>query len=70
MIRLKLASGILALSGGSTSLDFTEALTSSLDGIKGDFAKYAMIAVPIALGIWAAPKVIKIVMRFFSALTH
>lgn len=57
-------------SGASTSLDFTNALTTSLNGISGDFAKYAMIAVPIALSIWAGPKVIKIIMRFFSSLTH
>lgn len=57
-------------SGVSTSLDFSNAITTSLNGISADFAKYALIAVPIALGIWAAPKVIKIVMKFFNALTH
>lgn len=56
--------------GTSTALDFSSALTASLNGISSDFAKYALIAVPIALGIWAAPKVIKIVMKFFNALTR
>lgn len=55
---------------GALSLDFSDVLTTALNGISGDFAKYAMIAVPIAVGIWAAPKVIKIVMKFFNALTH
>lgn len=72
MIKTALASGVMALSGGATpvSLDFSDTITSSLNGISSDFAKYAMIAVPIAIGIWAAPKVIRIVMRFFSSLTH
>ncbi len=64
--------GIPALleSGVTNSLDFSNVFTTSLNGISADFAKYAMIAVPIALGIWAAPKVIKIVMKFFNALTR
>lgn len=72
MIKTALASGVMALSGGITpvSLDFSDTITSSLNGISSDFAKYAMIAVPIAISIWAAPKVIRIVMRFFSSLTH
>lgn len=72
MIKLALANGVMALTGGTTpaSLDFSDTITSSLNGISADFAKYAVIAVPIALGIWAAPRVIRIVMRFFSSLTH
>ncbi|MBD5516092.1 MAG: hypothetical protein HDR06_15985 [Lachnospiraceae bacterium] len=72
MINSALANGVMALTGGATpaSLDFSESITSSLNGISADFAKLALIAVPIALGIWAAPRVVRIVMRFFSALTH
>lgn len=72
MINSALASGVMALEAGTTavSLDFSDTITSSLNGISADFAKYAVIAVPIALGIWAAPRVIRIVMRFFSSLTH
>ncbi len=67
-----LSNVVMALSGGTTpaTLDFSDALTSSLNGISADFAKYAVIAIPIALAIWAGPKVLKIVMRFFSSLTH
>lgn len=72
MMKSALVSGVMALSGGATpvSLDFSDALTTSLNGISSDFAKYALIAIPIALAIWAGPKVLKIVMRFFSSLTH
>ncbi|MBD5524023.1 MAG: hypothetical protein HDR04_06320 [Lachnospiraceae bacterium] len=72
MINSALANGVMALEAGATavSLDFSDALTSSLNGISSDFAKYALVAVPIAIGIWAAPRVIRIVMRFFSSLTH
>ena len=63
--------GIMALeAAASTGLDFSDILTTTLNGISADFVKYVGIAVPIALGIWAGPKVIKIVMRFFSSLTH
>lgn len=72
MINSALANGVMALEAGAAavSLDFSDTITSSLNGISADFAKYAVIAVPIALGIWAAPRVIRIVMRFFSSLTH
>lgn len=56
--------------GVTTSLDFSQVLTTSLNGIHDDFVKYAMIAIPVALTIWAGPKVIKIVMNFFSSLTR
>lgn len=62
--------GIMLAETGTTSLDFSDVFTTALNGISSDFAKYAVIAVPIALGIWAAPKVIKIVMKFFNSLTH
>ncbi len=54
----------------AASLDFTDVLTSALNGISSDYAKYVMIAVPVAIGIWAGPKVIKMIMKFFNALTH
>lgn len=56
--------------GAGASLDFSSALTSALNGIQSDFSKYALIAIPVALAIWAGPKVLKIVMRFFNSLTH
>lgn len=66
--------GIIALSetapAVTTSLDFSEVLTTALTSMQSDYAKYVMIAVPIAVGIWAGPRVIRIVMRFFSSLTH
>lgn len=64
----------MLLEAGSTAvasgIDFTEAFTSSLNFIQSDFAKYALIAIPVALAIWSGPKVLKIVMRFFNSLTH
>lgn len=69
----KIMPGIMALAetaSTTVSLDFSDVLTTALNGISSDFVKYVGIAVPIALGIWAGPKVIKIVMRFFSSLTH
>lgn len=61
---------ILAASEGATTLDFSSAFTTSLNGIQSDFVKYALIAIPVGLAIWAGPQVIKLVMRFFKALTH
>lgn len=55
---------------GATTLDFSEALTNALNGVSAGFGKYVLIAIPIGLGIWAGPKAIKLVMKFFNALTH
>lgn len=54
----------------STALDFSEPLTTALGNVASTFGKYALIAIPIGLGIWAAPKAIRIVMKFFNSLTH
>lgn len=54
----------------STALDFSDALTTSLGNVATTFGKYALIAIPIGLGIWAAPKALKLVMKFFNALSH
>ena len=64
--------GIMALAaeGAAASLDFSDVLTTALNGMQSDYVKYVAIVVPIAISIWAGPKVIKIVMRFFSSLTH
>ena len=59
-----------ALNAEAVSLDFSDALTTALNGIKGDFGKYAAIAIGTGLAIWGAPKAIRLVMKFFSALTH
>lgn len=61
---------LAAAEGAATALDFTDAFTTALTGIQADFVKYALIAIPIGLAIWAGPQVIKIVMRFFKSLTH
>ena len=63
---------MLAETGAETStvLDFSDALTTALGNISGDFAKYALIAIPIGLAIWGAPKAIGMVKKFFSALSR
>lgn len=64
---------IFALTGGEAvadALDFSDALTTSLGGVSTSFGKYAIIAIPIALAIWAAPKAVRIVMKFFNSLTN
>lgn len=63
---------MLAEAGVSTAaaIDFSDALTTSLNSIQGDYAKYALIAIPVGLTIWGAPKAIGLVKRFFSALTR
>lgn len=53
-----------------STIDFTEAFTNALNGISADFGKYALIVVPIGLGIWAAPKVIRLATKFFNSLAH
>lgn len=61
---------LAAVEGASNALDFSDILTTCFQGMQSDFLKYVAIAAPIAVSIWAGPKIIKIVMRFFSALTH
>lgn len=65
---------IFALTGGEVAadaaLDFSEPLTSALGNVASSFGKYALIAIPIGLGIWAAPKAVKMIMKFFNSLTH
>lgn len=53
-----------------TAIDFTDMLTTSLNGIVGDFGKYAMVAGAVALTIWGAPKAIMLVKKFFTALSR
>lgn len=53
-----------------TTIDFTDMLTTSLNGILGDFGKYAMIAGAVGLTIWGAPKAIQLVKKFFNALSR
>lgn len=61
----------LATEGAAdAALDFSEPLTSALGNVASSFGKYALIAIPIGLGIWAAPKAVKMIMKFFNSLTH
>lgn len=65
--------GALAAEGTGTAvttIDFTDMLTTSLNGIVGDFDKYAMVAGGVALTIWGAPKAIMLVKKFFTALSR
>lgn len=57
-------------SAGVSAIDFSDALTAGLNVVQGDYAKYAVIAIPVALAIWAAPKAVRLVMKFFNSLTH
>lgn len=61
---------VMAVTGATTALDFSDALSTSLGTIQGDFAKYAVIAIPVGLAIWGAPKAVRLVMKFFNSLTH
>lgn len=54
----------------ATKIDFTDAFTSALSNIQGDFAAYAAIAIGVGLAIWGAPKAIQMVKKFFTSLTH
>lgn len=64
--------GALAETGATSTvnLDFSDALTTSLTGILTDYGKYALIAIPIGLSIWGAPKAISMVKRFFNSLSR
>lgn len=57
-------------SAGVSAIDFSDALTAGLNVVQSDYAKYAVIAIPVALAIWAAPKAVRLVMKFFNSLTH
>lgn len=70
---MTLASGALTGEGAGTAvttIDFTDMLTTSLNGISADFGKYAMVAGATALAIWGAPKAIMLVKKFFTALSR
>lgn len=65
--------GKMLLEAGSavaSGIDFSEAFTSTIQGIQSDYVKYALIAIPVGLAIWGAPQVIKLVKSFFKSLTH
>ena len=47
-------------SAGVSAIDFSDALTAGLNGVQ----------IPVALAIWAAPKAVRLVMKFFNSLTH
>ena len=61
---------MIAAAEATVALDFSDVLTTALTGLQSDFAKYAVIAVPIGVAIWAAPKAVRLVMKFFNSLTH
>ena len=65
------SAGLTTEGAGSavTTIDFTDMLTSSLNGITGDFSKYAMVAGAVALTIWGAPKAIMLVKIFLNDLS-
>lgn len=70
---LTLMTGALTTEGAGdavTTIDFTSMLTSSLNGIVGDFSKYAIVAGATALTIWGAPKALMLVKKFFTALSR
>lgn len=66
------SAGLAAEGAGSavTTIDFTDMLTSSLNGIVADFGKYAMVAGAVALTIWGAPKAIMLAKKFFTAVSR
>ncbi len=70
---MTLLSGALTTEGAGsavTTIDFSDMLTTSLNGIVGDFGKYAMVAGAVGLTIWGAPKAIMLVKKFFTALSR
>lgn len=65
--------GALTIEGAGDAvmtIDFTDMLTTSLNGIVSDFGKYAMVAGVAALTVWGAPKAIQMVKKFFNALSR
>lgn len=60
--------GPMLAEGTVQAIDFSEALTTALSGIQGDFVKYAGIAIGVGFAIWAAPQAIRLVKKFFKSL--
>lgn len=60
--------GSMLLSAEVTAIDFSTELTAALNGVKADYIKYAGIAIGIGFAIWAAPKAIQLVKKFFNSL--
>lgn len=53
-----------------STIDFSDAFTAALNAISSDFTRYAGIAITVGLAIWGAPVAIRLVKKFFSALTR
>lgn len=54
----------------SSTIDFTDALTTALNGIQADFVKYAGIAIAVGFAVWSAPMAIQLVKKFFKGLVR
>lgn len=65
--------GALTGEGAGTSvvsIDFKDMLTGAVNLITSDFAKYAAVAGTAAFAVWAAPKAIVMVKKFFNAVAR
>lgn len=65
--------GALTGEGAGTSvvsIDFTDMLKGAVNQITGDFGTYAAIAGTAAFAVWAAPKAIVMVKKFFNAVSR
>lgn len=61
---------VVALSAGTDSLGLSSTFVDAITTMKADYLIYVAAIVPIALAIWAAPKVIGWAKRFFTSLSR
>ena len=50
-------------------MDVSAIMGTAMGTVSADFGKALLVIIPIAMGIYAGPKVIKLVMRVFNSLT-
>lgn len=54
----------------ATESTISDALSTAFNSVTSDFSDYALIAIPIALTIFAIPFGVKLVMKLFKSLAR
>ncbi len=54
---------------GDGGMDVSAIMGTAMGTVSSDFGKALLVIIPIAMTIYAGPKVIKLVMRVFNSLT-
>lgn len=59
----------VAFASETPAMDVSAMMGTAMGSVASDFGKALVVVIPIAFGIYAGPKVIKLVMKVFNSLT-